>query len=43
MLNIVYNFVVEKFFYLKLLRVLNMCYKFIDFEIQNLEFISGFT
>ena len=38
-LNTIYNFVVEVF-YLKSFRVPNMCSKFIDFEIQNLEFLS---
>jgi len=39
-LNTIYNFVVENFFNLKSFRVTNMCFKFIDFEIQNLEFIN---
>jgi hypothetical protein len=38
-LNTVYNFTVG-FFYLKSFRVLNMCFKFIDFEIQNLLFLN---
>jgi hypothetical protein len=38
-LNTIYRFIVE-FFYLKLFRVPNMCYEFIDFEIQNLEFLN---
>ena len=41
-LNTIYNFVVENFFNLKSFRVTNMCFKFIDFEIQNLEFINDF-
>jgi hypothetical protein len=35
-LNIVYNFVVKKYFYLKSFKVPNMCSKFIDFETHNL-------
>jgi hypothetical protein len=34
----IYNFIVE-FFYLNSFR--NMCFKFIDFEIQNLEFLNN--
>jgi hypothetical protein len=37
-LNTIYKFVVD-FFYLKLFSVQNMCSKFIDFEIKNLEHI----
>jgi hypothetical protein len=39
-LNTVYNFVVEEFFYLKSFWVLNMCFKFIDLEIKILEFLK---
>jgi hypothetical protein len=39
-LNIVYNFVVEKFLNLKLFKVPNLCSKFIDFKFSNLEFLN---
>ena len=37
-LDTIYNFIVE-IFYLKSFRAPNICSKFIDFEIQNLEFL----
>jgi len=39
-LNTIYSFIDEKFFYLKLFSVPNLCYKFTDVEIQNLEFLN---
>ena len=39
-LNAIYQFVVDKFFYLMLFRVPNMCFKFLDFKIQILEFLN---
>jgi hypothetical protein len=39
-INTIYNFTVQTFFYLKLFRVSNMCFIFLDFKIKNLELLN---